>query len=187
MSNIAIFGDSIAFGLNDEDGGWVERLRRYFHVADKKYEINNFSVSGDDTEELLKRFKTECSISKTDQIIFAVGINDSLYISFEEFKRNLEILIDQAKKFTKDIVFIGLTPVDESKVAPIPWNAEFSYNNKNIRKFNDAIKDIAKKNKLKFIDTLDRLNKDDLDDGLHPNSIGHQKMFEVIKDNIRFK
>ena len=34
--NILVFGDSIAYGKWDEQGGWVQRLRKYI---DKKYNL----------------------------------------------------------------------------------------------------------------------------------------------------
>ena len=179
MPNISIFGDSIAYGLSDnERGGWVERLKNYLVLSGKKYEVYNFSVSGDDTEELLNHFKKECEISKPDKVIFAIGINDSCY-DYEDFKKNLDTLIKEAVKWTKDIVFVGLTSVDESKVEPV--SHRLSYNNKTINKFDQTIKDFAKKNHFKFIDMQNVLDNDDLPDGLHPSANGHQKMFEVIK------
>lgn len=179
MKTISIFGDSIAYGLSDnERGGWVERLKNYLVLSGKKYEVRNFSVSGDDTEELLKHFKKECEISKPDKLIFAIGINDSCY-DYGDFKKNLGTLIEEAVKWTRDITFIGLTAVDESKVQPV--SHRISYNNKTIEKFDEAIKDMAKKNHFKYINMQNVLENDDLPDGLHPNAEGHEKMFEVIK------
>jgi len=66
---------------------------------------------------------------------------------------------------------------------PIPWlNEEEFYDNENIVKYNAVIKKISNNNNLPFIDLLDLLKVDELDDGLHPNSEGHKKMFEKVKD-----
>ncbi len=123
-------------------------------------------------------------------IIFAIGVNDSSHrkslngnrINFELFKENLETLIEKANLFTKKVVFIGITSVDENKTTPISWNMDVSYENKDIKKYNKAIKDLCEKNNLPFIEMYDLLNKDDLEDGLHPNSAGHEKMFKRVKD-----
>jgi len=189
---VCIFGDSIAWGAWDpERGGWAFRLRSYFETNDFEIELYNCGVSGDNTNKLLKRFDTEAAARKPDIIIFAIGINDSQYIhskenpriSIEEFQSNLQELINHAKKFAKQIIFAGLTKVDESKTMPIPWDSAKYYDNENIKNYNEKIKEICNKNNLKFIEMLDLLdNNQDLEDGLHPNSQGHEKMFLKIRD-----
>ena len=44
------------------------------------------------------------------------------------------------------------------------------------------IKEICAKNNLLFIEMQDLLKDEDLEDGLHPNSKGHEKMFLRVKD-----
>ena len=84
--------------------------------------------------------------------------------------------------FTKKVIFIGITSINESKTTPIPWNTDAFYENKDVKKYDQAIKDFCKKNNLPFIEMYGLLDKDDLDDGLHPNSAGHEKMFKRVKD-----
>lgn len=193
--SIAIFGDSIAYGFADEEnGGWAGRLKHFLFVSGSGDEIYvyNLSIPGEDTEELLKRFEKECGILKPEKIIFAVGINDSAYysdtgenqISEKDFKRNLEKLLEQARKFAKEIIFVGLTPVDESKTKPVPWHPEISYDNENVKKYDSVIKKFAESNNLEFMNLYKILNKKDLFDGVHPNASGHQKIFEKIKEKI---
>jgi lysophospholipase L1-like esterase len=191
-TTICIFGDSIALGAVDpENGGWVAQLRRYFETNDYDIAVYNQGVSGDNTDDLLKRFKVECEAREPQIIIFAIGINDSQYVktkdnprvSLEKFQNNLVELINQAKNFSDKIAFVGLTKVEESKVMPIPWSDEEKfYDNDNIVKYNEVIKKICDDNDLPFIDLLDLLDPVDLDDGLHPNSEGHKKMFLKIKE-----
>ena len=91
-----------------------------------------------------------------------------------------------AKKFSSKIVFVGLFPVDETKTTPIPWNRDKYYKNEYIQKYNQTLKVICKENEVYFIDLFHKFKdlnyKDLLEDGLHPNSEGHKKIFEVIKD-----
>ena len=57
---ICIFGDSIAWGASDlEFGGWVARLRNYLETEKYDSSIYNCSISGDSTQDLLKRFSNE--------------------------------------------------------------------------------------------------------------------------------
>jgi len=189
---INVFGSSIAWGACDNEmGGWVNRLRIYLFNEDEKYsEIYNLGVSGDNSEELLKRFSVENEARQPDIIMIAIGMNDSQYVnskdnprvSLEKFESNLLELINQAKKLTKQIIFIGLTDIDESKTMPIPWNTTKYYDKEKVNLYNAKIKEICEKNNLKFIEMQGLLDNDDLEDGLHPTAKGHEKMFLRVKD-----
>lgn len=138
----------------------------------------------------MQRFKVESAAREPTIIIFAIGINDSQYIKSKNnpqvpltiFQNNVNTLIDQARKFTPSIIFIGLTQVDETKTMPIPWNEIAFYDNKNVAQYNDILKKVCHNEKLLFIEMGNLLNPAELDDGLHPNSKGHQKMFERVKN-----
>ena len=99
---ICLFGDSITWGAWDtERGGWGARLRNYFETNDYDIELYNCGVSGDTTDELIKRFDVECTARAPKIIIIAIGINDSLYINSEDnpqtplhkFQDNVKIII----------------------------------------------------------------------------------------------
>lgn len=203
--NVLIFGDSIALGSWDPEGGWVRRLTKPLvkKVIDsdmrEDYEVYNLGIAGDTTAWLLERFEfeTKTRVSQTETaIVFAVGINDSEYchsteqmqVPPEKFQDNLRTLISLAKKYSSQIVFIGLTPVNEAKVDPIPWSPDFSYRNELVKKYNAIIKSVCQQNSVLFIDTYDRLKKDNFErllaDGVHPNSEGHQKIWEIVAEPI---
>ncbi len=193
MSNrICVFGDSITWGAVDpENGGWVAQLRRYFETNNYDISVYNQGVSGDNTDDLLARFEVECKAREPQIIIFAIGVNDSQYIktkdnprvSLEKFQKNLVNLINQAKKFSDKIAFIGLTAVEDKKLMPIPWSDEEKfYDNDNVAKYNSIIERVSLEYNLPFLNLLDLLEVKDLDDGLHPNTEGHKKMFLKVKD-----
>jgi len=198
MPNLLVFGDSITYGAWDKEGGWIQRLRKFLDENYGGYLVYNLGISGDNTNDLLKRveFETEQRIKEEKELIFvfAIGINDSQFIhtqnnlrtSPEKFKENIQKLINIAQKFSSKIVFVGLTPVDETKTTPIPWNPDISYKNEYIQKYNEIIRNICKENKIYFIEVFEKFKelnyKELLDDGLHPNSKGHQKIFEIVKD-----
>jgi len=186
---ICIFGDSIAWGASDcEKGGWTDQLKNRLMFED----INtyNLGISDDTTNNLLERFEAEATARNPEIIVFAIGINDSLNIkesrsiSLEKFQDNISLLVDKAKQFTDKIVFVGLTNVDESKTNPYLETGE-SFNNQTIGEYDEVIRLFCEDNDLIFVDMLGLLiNDEDLCDGLHPSSIGHQKMFETIKNAI---
>ncbi|MCK4745124.1 hypothetical protein KAS41_03605 [Candidatus Parcubacteria bacterium] len=188
---ICVFGDSISQGYNDyRGGGWINRLKKYFDLSNYDISVFNLGVSGDNTFDLLKRFNIEAKARNPELIIFAIGINDSQYINsknnpsvlLSDFNKNLLKLKNLSKKFTNKIIFIGLTKVDELKVMPIPWSITKYYDNKNIKKYDLIIKNFCEKNNLPFIEMFDLLKNEDLEDGLHPNSEGHKKMFIRVRD-----
>lgn len=188
---VCIFGDSITWGANDcEKGGWADCLKDY--LMNEDIDAYNLGISGNTTNDLVKRFDNEAEARNPDIIIFAIGINDSLNrnydkpVSLDKFKENLLSLSNKAKRFTDKVVFIGLTTVDETKTNPYPSSKTGkSYNNQDIGEYDEAIRSFCEDNDLIFVDMAGLLiNNEDLCDGLHPSSIGHQKMFEVIKNAI---
>lgn len=187
--NICIFGDSITWGACDyKNGGWANMFRNSFASDDTK--VYNCGVAGDDTDDLLEHFQIEAQARGADVVIFAIGINDSQYtdnrdnprVPQDQFVTNLECLISQAQKVADKILFVGLTAVDESKVTPIPWSDKNkNYDNTNVDLYNSLIENVCDKNHLPFLNVLNVLTAADLADGLHPNTAGHEKMFNVIK------
>ncbi len=211
MANILFFGDSITFGAWDEKGGWVNRIREditkkiissnfnYYH------QVYQLGIPGENTTKLLKRLETEIkSRANYEEIkdiilIFAIGINDSqVYnvdkstkVSLGKFKENLKRIKTIAKSYTEKIIFIGLTPVDENLVNPIPWKTEFSYKNDSIKNFNYEIDLFCKKNNILFTNIFNNWiecgYRRYLIDGLHPNSDGHKKLYEQVSNFLKEK
>lgn len=204
---ILIFGDSITYGAWDKSGGWVDRLKKYFHkkVIDSKgksdFIVYNLGVDGDDSESLVKRFKFEAQSRLYDSeemiFIFAIGINDSIFIkgknnpvvSTDRFKGNIKKLIQLSFQFSAKPVFVGLSPVDEVKTNPIPWSKTGKcYKNEYVKKYDDMIESVCAENKVGFVEIYGKFASLDykklLDDGLHPNSEGHKMIFEIVRDYI---
>ena len=199
-NDIFIFGDSITYGAFDpEKGGWVSRLRSYLDNKDDfNADVYNLGISGDTTEDLLKRFDVGINRKKPGMIIFAIGINDSAVYSLEKkenrvelgkFKENIKTLIEKARKFTNNIIFVGLTPVVESETKPD--SVDPGMLNGEIEKYDNAVKEICQAENLKFVDIYGELSKLDYktfldEDGLHPNFKGHQWMAEKIIKGLKF-
>tara|TARA_Y100000310_G_C20596148_1_gene770612 strand:+ start:571 stop:1176 length:606 start_codon:yes stop_codon:yes gene_type:complete len=191
MTWICIFGDSISQGHFDtERTGWVARLQ--LDLWKKDTCIGNHSVSGGTTIEALKIMKPIFRVEWPDLVIFALGDNDSRYTEttknnftpFTDFKANIKKLIKIAKTQTSKIVFVGPTPVDESKTNPIPWETTEYYRNKDGKKYSEATKSICSDHKIPFLDIHKLWLKTDykklLEDGLHPNTEGHKLLYKQI-------
>lgn len=209
MATICVFGDSISYGAWDKEGGWVQRLRKFldektlsipdFWNTDftQIYNVGISSASGENSNNLLKRFEFEAK-QRLDEyetiFIFAIGKNDSCFIknkntfitSLKIFEKNIQDLIKLAKKYSSKIIFVGTAMVDESKTAPISWDKNMYYKNEYLKQYNEIIKSVCEENKVYFIEIFEKWKKLNykslLEDGLHPNSKGHKKIFEAVKE-----
>jgi acyl-CoA thioesterase I len=190
-TTICIFGDSTAWGAWDmEKGGWVNRL--WLEVSERtngECDIYNLSISGGTTQTILDRFETEAKIREADALIFQSGGNDAYIrdgagvnnISLEQFRANLESIIEKAKKITPKIIFMGFEVVDEAKTTPVAWS-NISYFNSEIKRYNGELKKVCQEQGVLFLDNFSLLTLADLEDGLHPNASGHEKTFQQVRD-----
>jgi len=199
---ILVFGDSDAYGAWDYDGGWVEHLRKeltkkVIDTGQKFYcTLYNLSISGNTTENLLKRFESEAKhrVDKNEKIIiiFAVGANDTIkdrkgniWTKPAKFAKNAEKLTAIARKYSDNIIYVLPAPVDEARTNPVFWDADVNYKNARLKEYNEMIKAACAKNGAQVIDIFGKWIKTDyktlLDDGVHPNSRGHKLIFDEVK------
>lgn len=183
---IGAWRDSITYGSCDEKGlGWVGRIRTNL-PTDDYHNIYNFGICGDTSDDLLKRFDVELEAINPDKIIFAIGINDAKFpaetdnhkVSLPDYTNNLQTLIAKAKEVTTDVTIISATKVDDE------WRSVRGsrFLNEEIARFNEVMQSVADEHSLTYIDVFETLDPDtDLADGLHPNALGYDKMFEIIK------
>lgn len=189
MARILVFGDSTAWGAWDlKKGGWVNRLWFYFAEKDQNIDVYNLSISGGTTDTILARFESEAKTREADILIFQFGGNDAAYehkesnylVPLDKFKANVKEIIQRAKKITGKIIFIGSENVDETRTKPVSW-IDIYYTNENIEKYSKAMKEICDRHNIPFLNIFGLLTNKDLEDGLHPNSRGHKKIFEAVK------
>ncbi len=200
MYNILIFGDSIAAGRRVKKiKSWPLLLSQLLDTKDKDFTlVHNLSIPGETSSGVIKRFSIEaearCKKNYPDDrssIIFAVGLNDAKCFNSKnnpltkekDFRNNIKLLIKNAKKYTGHIIFVGLTPVDEQKTAPLD-NAYFL--NEKIRTYEKIIGEECEKKNVYFLSIIEEWLKFDYlnllsQDGIHPNEKGHQKIFKKIK------
>lgn len=201
LRHVYCFGDSIAYGEWDEQGGWVQRLRSFADQAfisgrGDKTLTYNLGVPGDTAEDMLKRIEGEMAARFDPEvetlIIFAVGMNDAHYNTAEkkyfceppQFEANLGRLLGIARKYTKKIAVVGLNPIDQRKVDPLPWNVEKAYHSERVKLMNSVVEKIAGEENLFFADIWKNWVQLDyralLYDGLHPNASGHRRIAERV-------
>jgi len=201
MFSIAVFGDSITFGIGDTENkrGWVGRLREYFEPKTKYNALYNLGIPGNNSNDILARIDLECLARRSNSypddrfaIIIATGVNDAKtlggktkpQVKEDKFEKNIKLLIRKSRKYTNEIFFVGSTPVDES-INPVDGNF---FLNKRIGIYNEILKKVCNQEKVVFIDLFNdwvaNNYKKLLSDGLHPNANGYEIIFRKIKKEL---
>ena len=139
-------------------------------------QVINGSVSGSTSSGGLNRAEWSLSDPEIDLIVLGMGANDMLRgIQPDETKKNLEKIIEIAKKKEIEIILAGM-------IAPTTHGAKYKND------FDAIYPKLSKKHNLQFIPFLlegvalkPSLN---LQDGIHPNQQGTIKISENIKKSI---
>src|SRR5680860_919488 len=193
---ICVFGDSVLWGWGlPFRVGWVNLFRNYNEEkSDFTMQLYDLGIDAETTDGVLERFDAEATARKPDMIIIAIGINDSTYrktkdhpITTEgDFEKNIYALIKKARKFTKEIVFVGLCLGDEKLLMPLPASKTGKcFTKQNMIIYNDIIKECCSNENVLFIDIIDKLTDDEFCEGLHPNTCGQEKIFKEVKERIQ--
>jgi lysophospholipase L1-like esterase len=142
MPQLFLFGDSIIYGFWDSEGGWTGRLRQFLdqralevssplELNTKNYvTVYNLGIPGEMSTGLADRIRGEfeARYNQEQESVFIIGIgindthhnseSDSIGVCLEDYLQNLKQILQFAQSYSKKIVFIGLTPVDEKKMSP---------------------------------------------------------------------
>lgn len=209
MAKLFFVGDSITAGAWDEKGGWASRLTG--QIMQETINANftekgfyclpyNLGVSGNTVADILPRLKDEITArldpenpDEAIEIVFSIGVNDSAYMTIEdrpcftdrEFQENLECLVMLSRKMARRISFIGILPVDDDLLRPVPWAPEYTYACEHIKRFEKIIASVCQKHGIPFLPLFEKQfsmpdYKDYLIDGIHPNSKGHSLLAREI-------
>ncbi len=189
---ICVFGDSIAWGCEDrEKWGWANRLHEFFRDYKKdSFSVYNLGISGELSEKLASRIDIEVKAREAYYIIIGIGLNESATIKdqkekrvpLEKFRRDLMKIFQKARGVSEKIIFLGVVKPDNDKVKPVSWNSDLFYDSSDAKKYENEIRAFCLKEKIFFIPLYDLLNKEDLFDGLHPNTKGHEKIYRRVKE-----
>jgi lysophospholipase L1-like esterase len=191
---ICVFGDSVVWGACiPKREAWTDLLRNYL---DEKFnysvDLYNLGIDGNTSKDILKRFDVEVQARNPDVIICAVGANDSIFrnnnqfeVSESNFLQNLSDILKKAKKYTEQILFVGLVKGSDTETIPLKRSATGKcYSKLAVKKYDGYIKSFAEQNNVPFVDVFTLLTDEDFDDGLHPNIQGHSKIFQAVKKTL---
>lgn len=190
------FGDSITYGEYDGVfGGWVDILKRYalqkYNEGSNELILFNLGIGGETTEGLLNRMSHEMKArnSADGNIIFlGYGANDlankdeNQLVNPEQFKTNIEIAVQNAKQYSKDIYLVSVLPLSENIDSKVSPTGKLRTND-NVLIYNQILKIIATENSLNYIDFHSSFLQDKeillSKDGVHPNEKGYGMMAEI--------
>lgn len=204
---IFIFGGSITQGYyDDKTGGWANQIGLHYqkhalaNLGGERTEVFNLGVSGDTTEGVLGRLKSEVEARRLyddeDCIVLAVGMNDSMLINnrvvldVHDFQAAYDRLIDKALSLCPRVICVGLTAVKESETDPWAYSSSGKqWKNNRINLFEDTIKQSAEFKEVPFVPIHDEFlkllgKKRLLADGLHPNTEGHRFIARLVIEAI---
>ncbi|KTD38814.1 Esterase TesA precursor [Legionella moravica] len=170
---ILIVGDSLsyAYGIRAQDS-WVNLLKERLKNENYHYELVNYSIPGDVTENGLHRLQWALNEFNPKITIIEMGANDGLqHVPIQMIKSNLLKMIVLAKQKNSKVLLLGMRlPVDY----PSSYRAAFSNlypalaNQQNI-----ALVPVL----LKYVDTNKNLMQDDK---LHPTEQGQFIILETV-------
>lgn len=198
---LLIFGDSITQGYYDREGGWADRLRREYmeRRIEGRANINvfNLGISGDGSRDILRRIGGEISARQSpgEQIIvmIAIGANDSIVgdsdhsATPDEFESNLHEIIEIARTAADRVILIESIPCYDELSDPTPWDQTISFVDARIREYNTILRRVAHESGCVVFALYDAFaalesRADRLPDGVHPDDIGHQMIYnEILK------
>mgnify|MGYP000037494364 CR=1 FL=1 len=209
MKRITVFGGGTSEGLWDKKGGWVNRLNCKLNQktldtkGSKHYETFCLGIRGDNTKNVLDRFESELDTrEKHDEdaeniLIFEVGANDAQFVfeeddlktSPEDFREQMNELMDKAGQRAEHVLFLGLLPVLDDDINPIPAIEGRSYTSNRMKQYTEIIEELCELHNLEYIDIFSLIEKrgfEELtDDGLHPNTEGNRIIFETVEEKLK--
>lgn len=197
---VLVFGDSIAFGGYDSQGGWVDRIKHRY-IQDyingrKRHAIINLGIGGDVSTRLVDRIDSSIASatvsSKTIAAVVSIGVNDSRLVgeqgvpetTEEAYEAALQQIFTKLSAATDRILVVGLTRINAKRDLVIE---EFVYNNEQIARYDDILKRVAADFHATYIDVSAGLEGNSelyFADNLHLNYAGHELLAKTISPEL---
>jgi acyl-CoA thioesterase-1 len=174
---VVVLGDSLTAGLGlPTQEAYPALLQRKIDADNLKFEVINAGVSGDTSAGGLRRLDWALD-GDVQVLIVGLGANDGLRgLPVDEMRRNLSTIIERAQARHITVVLCGME-------APPNFGASYT------TAFRAAYKDIAKKYDVAFVpfllDGVAGVADLNLDDGIHPNARGAQRVADTVWSTLR--
>ena len=175
---ILIYGDSLSAGFGfSVSQSWPALLGQRLQAIDSRLTVTNASISGETTAGGRARFTDALAHFKPAIVILALGANDGLRgLQVASMKDNLASMLALAKNHGARVLLVGMR---------LPPN----YGPKYTQEFDDAFRDLAKREKVPLVPFL--LEPIALDqtayqaDGLHPTAAAQPKILDHVWKSLK--
>lgn len=211
MSQIFFIGASAVYGVGGDKGGVADLTKIEIHQKmygsggigeENGHEIYNLAVPGATSANIIERLDRGVkSRNKGRNVItlFSGGSNDTKNLSDpsdtskdSQYRQNAMTIIQKLKEISDQVIIFGLTPVDETKTNPRVHadGTKVYFFNENRKRLESILMEVAKENSLQAIPLFDDamqnhwINNCLYADGLHPNTAGHQWIYDRIKPTL---
>lgn len=175
IMKIVCLGDSLTegYGISPESD-WP-------HLLSQHYSVINSGISGDTTAGMLSRFHRMVIDHQPSHVIIMGGTNDC------SFNLSVDVIISNIMAMTKLARHHGIKPIiGLPTLCFIDYQPDFGNLFISLKSFTDRLNMLREKlhkmalaKELKVIDFAQGLmGKHFLEDGVHPNEIGHRLMYE---------
>lgn len=170
LNTVLVEGDSIARGQRaNPKEGYADQVKSW--VLEKGGNLFNLAVDGSYSFDVENRIASESAKYNPGVVILGFGVNDlyakSNYLgnwSILGFIENYQSVINKIDN-GKTVVIVSITPAKDEEEKRVAWNK--------------ALKDLAVKNDVIYIDTSD-LGDEYLVDKIHPN----QELHNIVAERI---
>ncbi len=185
-------GDSLTAGAGafSYDETYPYLLASKMTNAGANIKLNNFSVSGYKTQDLIDDLLEPAIAVKPDIVTLLIGVNDiHNHVGKENFKKNYKYILDRLTKETKAKIYLINIPYIGSNTAIVPPLDYYFETETN--EYNKIIKELATQYNLKYIDlnspTKDLFKTDGphyATDSFHPSALGYSLWANIIYDSF---
>lgn len=170
--HILAFGDSLTagYGLAPSES-FAARLEQRLLAKGRSVRVTNAGLSGDTSSGGLDRLPWSLQ-DKPDLVILELGANDGLRgLDPDRMRANLESMVELCLRAGARIILAGMR-------APVNWGPAYQ------RQFDAVFPDLASRHGLSlypfFLDGVLTDKSLVLDDGLHPNARGVDRIVDGI-------
>ncbi len=185
---IAWMGSSVSFGTGATNNqGYVyqytqQLANRYNASTGRNWNVNNISIGGNNTIDLINRWDKDLLPRCSKYVVYGVSLGNEGIITagqaaFDQFKNNLQLLIDKAKAE-------GIIPIIANCYTRNDYTlTEYNY----VKQMNALINswDVASINLLGAVDNgSGQWSPSYFFDALHPNDAGHTEMMYAIVPSL---
>ncbi|XHR31075.1 MAG: SGNH/GDSL hydrolase family protein [Chthoniobacteraceae bacterium] len=191
--NVVCFGDSITMCLGEAEANrWTACLA--FLLEGRfpgEYDVFNKGVGGNTTALALDRIVTDVIALKPAIVLVEFGINDAYTypwcrtarVGLDEYRKNIGEIVRQVREENAQVVLIINHPITLRKDQHPQGNGVAV--GQNLEPYNEALRQIACKEKLPSIDLSRLLEKEKIDgfhseDGVHLSPAGNHLYAKLV-------